>query len=664
MALTDKLTYIADAIRSKTGDTDKISLDEIEATIRGSLAVNPTPSYIVAEAQRVSALVSSSNFNMILGSDAHLYSGNSNHDKSLVSAQYFGMGTKELQKRSNISCVVLNGDYSYMSSTSYNAEQVKRDILLADKALDIGGTQIWCVGNHDWCYGKGVDRMLTSDELYNLIGSKSDGVKPSVDTNRCYGYVDFPTHKIRVIYLNTNDCRDGIAHGGVTKDSYGQLEMISPTQFRWVADVALKFTESGWGVIFVSHHNLDYGYGWFKHFLKMLEAYRDGTNLTLWLTEYVLNGQTTGHNETFNFAGMVNRAEIICNIHGHNHNCAESKVSSSSDVEPWLWRFCVPNICANRYNESATVESRKYMGEFDENGTPVYWYKETGNAKATSFNVVSIDRTNKIINAYIFGAGRDRSMYYGEYIPVEYPITTALTNVVATTSNPTTITEGLSASLAFTASSGYELPDSVTVSGATYNWDKSSGTLTLSNPTNNVGISITAVEVVLPYINQIPISTDANGVIYGEDYNGDGTNDGYKKNTYFSEKTEGTRTGVNATGFIPFGTGSSPSALGEWVVRFANTELTVVGNSRINLYKTDKSYMCQLLATKMGDGVYVSGVNIPYETDANGYITSVDLTQLTANRSQVANVGETGYIRVCGAGIDGDSIITVNELIV
>ena len=136
MALTDKLTYIADAIRSKTGDTDKLSLYEIEAAIRGSLAVNPTPSYIAAEAERVSALVNPSNFNMILGSDAHLYSGNSNHDKSLVSAQYFGMGIKELKKRSNISCVVLNGDYSYMSSSSYTAEQVQRDILLADKALE------------------------------------------------------------------------------------------------------------------------------------------------------------------------------------------------------------------------------------------------------------------------------------------------------------------------------------------------------------------------------------------------------------------------------------------------------------------------------------------------------------------------------------------------
>ena len=51
----------------------------------------------------------------------------------------------------------------------------------------------------------------------------------------------------------------------------------------------------------------------------------------------------------------IERAEIICNIHGHNHNCGYSKISSttmsgSTDVEPWLWRFCVPNICANRYN--------------------------------------------------------------------------------------------------------------------------------------------------------------------------------------------------------------------------------------------------------------------------------------------------------------------------
>lgn len=658
MALTDKLTNIADAIRSKTGETAELSLEEIEATIRGSLAVNSTPSYITTEAQRVAGLVNSSNFNMICGSDIHLYSGNSDHDNSLVSAQYFGAGIKELQKNLTIDCVALEGDYSYMSSTSCNAKQVERDILLTEKALDIDGTQIWCVGNHDWCYGSGVDRMLTADELYNLIGSKSDSVKPTDDTNRCYGYVDFDEHKIRVIYLNTNDCKDGIANGGVTKDNHSYLEIISPTQFRWIADVALNFTESGWGVIFVSHHPLDYSFGWFKQFLKMLEAYKDGTNVTLWLTDYIANGQTIGHNETFNFASMSNRAEIICNIHGHNHNCAESKVSSSADVEPWLWRFCVPNICANRYNESATNDSRIYMGEFDEDGNPVYWYKETGNAKATSFNVISIDRTNKIIYAYIFGAGRDRAMYYGEYIPVEYSITTTLTNCVASTSNPTIITEGLSASLVFTASNGYELPDSVTVSGASYTWDKSTGTLTLSNPTDNVSIAIVGVEVILPYINQIPISTDTDGSIY----NGKGFKETARLGSTGAEDTSTSANGQDLSGFIPIGIGSSNTGSGEQVAYLQGVSADLTTKTRIAVYDANKAFIGLKYGNQIKPSTDTSATEMLYELGADGYVNKIDFTRFT---SYFHNTGkDTAFFRISCPNIDGNSIITVNEEIV
>lgn len=656
MALTNKLTYIADAIRSKTGKTTELSLEEIEATIRGSMAVNSTPSYITTEAQRVSALVDSSNFNMICGSDIHLYSGNSAHDKSLVSAQYFGMGIKELQKRSSIDCIALAGDYSYMASSSYNVEQVERDILLTEKAIDVNGTQIWCVGNHDWCYGSGVDRMLTADELYNLIGSKSNGVKHTDELNRCYGYVDFPTNKIRVIYLNTNDCKDGIANGGVTKENHGYLEFISPTQFRWVADVGLQFTESGWGVVFVSHHNLDYSFGWFKQFLKMLEAYKDGTNVTLWLTDYIANGQTVGHNEAFNFASVSNRAEIICNIHGHNHNCAESKVSSSTDVEPWLWRFCVPNICANRYNESATNESRIYMGEFDEDGNPVYWYKETGNAKATSFNVVSIDRTNKIIYAYIFGAGRDRAMYYGEYIPVEYSITVNATNCVDSTSNPTTITEGLSASLVFTASNGYELPDKVTVSGAEYTWNKSTGTLTLSNPTDNVSIAIVGVEVILPYINQIPISTGTDGSVYNTV--------GYKENTRLeSSGADGSASGQDACGFIPIGIGSSNTGSGEQVAYLQGVSVEIsTTTTRIAMYNKDKTFIGLVYGKQMKPSTDASASVLLYETGADGYANKLDFTRIT---SYYHNTGkDVAYFRISCPNVDANSIITVNEEIV
>ena len=54
------------------------------------------------------------------------------------------------------------------------------------------------------------------------------------------------------------------------------------------------------------------------------------------------------------------------------------------------------------------------------------------------------------------------------------------------------IVEAGTATLTFTANSGYVLPDSVTVKDANSTWDKASGTLTLSIPTGNVSVSVVA----------------------------------------------------------------------------------------------------------------------------------------------------------------------------
>lgn len=76
-----------------------------------------------------------------------------------------------------------------------------------------------------------------------------------------------------------------------------------------------------------------------------------------------------------------------------------------------------------------------------------------------------------------------------------YTITTALSHVIADSTNPKTIKENASASLIFTAASGYELPETVTVTGCTYTWEPSTGVLNISNPTSNVAISISAIAV-------------------------------------------------------------------------------------------------------------------------------------------------------------------------
>ena len=73
-----------------------------------------------------------------------------------------------------------------------------------------------------------------------------------------------------------------------------------------------------------------------------------------------------------------------------------------------------------------------------------------------------------------------------------YKITYKLTNVSG--SNVTSITTKDVKTLKFIANSGYQLPASVTVSEATYAWDKEAGTLVLSKVTGNVTVTIVGEE--------------------------------------------------------------------------------------------------------------------------------------------------------------------------
>lgn len=100
---------------------------------------------------------------------------------------------------------------------------------------------------------------------------------------------------------------------------------------------------------------------------------------------------------------------------------------------------------------------------------------------------------------------------------ISYSIQTSLTGCVGNSSNATSIEYGGTAELTFTASSGYTLPDTVTVSGATSSWDKSIGKLTISNPTGVISVTITAVEESTSIGSNIPIYTASGTQITGLD---------------------------------------------------------------------------------------------------------------------------------------------------
>ena len=71
-----------------------------------------------------------------------------------------------------------------------------------------------------------------------------------------------------------------------------------------------------------------------------------------------------------------------------------------------------------------------------------------------------------------------------------------LANVTCTTAPPhSQIAKSETLTLNFASADGYALPDNVTVTNASKTWDKSTGTLTISNPTANVTITIEALKL-------------------------------------------------------------------------------------------------------------------------------------------------------------------------
>ena len=118
---------------------------------------------------------------------------------------------------------------------------------------------------------------------------------------------------------------------------------------------------------------------------------------------------------------------------------------------------------------------------------------------ATTLDLTTVITTNGTYNISVIATGTgytdSDSSNVVEYNYASYSITTNLTNVTANTSNPTTVSTVASSTLTFTASTGYNLPDNVTVTGAEFTWTKSSGTLVISNPTGNVSVTVAGVAI-------------------------------------------------------------------------------------------------------------------------------------------------------------------------
>lgn len=587
------------------------------------------PDYVKTEAKRVADLVKAK---QTLGSltftamsdfhvevDTQITYGVANNEKSCRDA---GFGLAELQKHCNLDFTAMLGDYTWMDN-SETTTQVKKDLSFVKEKMrngTIGIPNIWCTGNHDINYGTNSDRRMTEDELYAYIVSNNKGtIQDSSNIERNYGYIDFENQKIRCIYLNTVDALDYPDNTDGTADDASEVTAI---QAQWLVDVGLnlsgKTNAKDWGIITLSHHCVCT----FMPITAILTAYKDGASGSVDVTT---NGVTT--TVSYNFTDE-NRGEIICAVHGHDHNFTYRKISTErwdkvTEENAWLWSICVPNVDTTRNNEKATNTDMAYakaFGEFDANGNPVYYPKTQDTATSTSFCVIVIDRKNKKVHAIHYGAGIDREIYYGEEIVNSYPITYALTKCIGASSNANSIDNGGTVTLTFTANSGCSLPDMVGVVGAKHTWDKSTGTLVLSEPTSNVTVNITAVSA---YTNVIDTVGTENGVRL----RGTGaTQTGYEG--FVSGYFEAFKNDIVRV-YMPNGLTSSIPSAGN-AVAVCDSSKTIIGSSAFTLATT---------------------ANFLKITD-NGY------------SFKIANA-DANYVRVAGGPKDGhtDWVVTVNETI-
>ena len=134
----------------------------------------------------------------------------------------------------------------------------------------------------------------------------------------------------------------------------------------------------------------------------------------------------------------------------------------------------------------------------------------------------------KQISVVSHGAGYSDSAKSNIVTYNVYDIEPTLTNV--TKSGADVIGEGQTATLTITADAGYDLPDGITVNGVTgaigftgctWTWDKATGTLSISNPTQNVFVTVTGTAVAtydyeqqgsVVFLNNAPYEQNGNEV--------------------------------------------------------------------------------------------------------------------------------------------------------
>ena len=404
-------------IVQKTGDSEEAVMSQKAVT--DAILTRGVPGYVTAEADRVAkgALLKQNGGTMVFlaMSDAHYIESEEEHYSHIPTAlQHAAQGMERIRRIVSVDLCVNCGDNSWGTDTNLDVlrdEIIRVNDIFADAFS--GVPNLRTPGNHDAQTDTVESRngeYIKNTEIFGMYGKFNAGaVYPVGERDRGYCYRDFDDYKIRAICLNTCDTK------GRTFQKNTTSEYISGKQLQWLAetlDMSVKEDVEDWGIMFVSHHPMDWGA--IMPSCAVLRAYENGGKVSFTHTDNV--------KVEYDYSGKK-KAHLIAQFHGHLHNYKVDSLhylDGNNVAQPLnVKRIAIPNACYLRDDEYAdNGKAEDYGIEFGQAANYPYTKQGKANTKDdTAFNIVTIDTKNGMIYADVFGNGEDREIKYKE--PVE-----------------------------------------------------------------------------------------------------------------------------------------------------------------------------------------------------------------------------------------------------
>lgn len=623
MALTEKLTDIADAIRAKTGDTTKLTLTQMVDAIYSIDCDYNLPdywkSYLATKAVEIKQKVdNASPTTAIFGffTDAHVTFRNSSGEQVEGNTGHTGEIMRYLTSKAGIRRWIFGGDaLSYENSLALCQTDFDK---VANWLLPLNRMVV--KGNHDLNpYGNPV---LTDAQFHSMYFDALVPNHPDV----AYYFIDDANTKTRYMIVDTRETSINYSY---TSGSAAEKEYVNK-EITWIYNT-LNSTPNDYQIIVFPHILWWSGGNPSQGNMVLSEA---GGDLCILLGEYNKRSSGTQWGQAYNFSSGVGYATMA--LSGHTHidysHTYNTIIGASTTADSYQYANARPD---SRIHEKGTITEQAldiffvdYTNKTAESirigcGVDRKFRLGQGQICTITNNLTNCTNSNTattaIGNYHAVITATNGTFTNGQYLVTcnnfditrnyctlsnngktltidtknylmgdivinataaavtTYTITNNLTN--CTNSNPATnIEQGNSYSATITANSGY-LIDNVTCTMGGVSQPVVNGVISIASVTGNIIINATA-SVPVSYTNIL--RTEAQSADNTSIYN---NGLGYKNGYYISGANESANSADCLTGFIPYAANSSD------VLYFKGVTADLsASHSRIQLYNDTKGY--------------------------------------------------------------------------